>query len=123
MKSEGFIPYDQQGRMYARAALGLSVMRWQDEVGVHIKPFEIMASGAACLAERRAGMEALWTEGKEIAMFDSPAEARQKAAALLADPAGLRDLTAAGRARTLRDHTWGKRVGTIVELVRRLRAE
>jgi len=106
VKSEGFVDYDQQAAMYARAHMGLSIMRWQDEVGLHIKPMEIAAAGVTPIAQRRVGLEDLYTPGKEIVAYDTLAEAREKISALLADPTGLATIAEAAYQRTLRDHTW-----------------
>lgn len=102
----GDLPYDGMARAYSRAAIGLNVMRWQDDQGLNLKPFEITASGAACLCAKRVGLDALFDDGREITAFTTPGEARRKAAELLKEPDRLRAIAEAGRARTLRDHTW-----------------
>jgi hypothetical protein len=106
VKSEGFVDYDKQAAIYDQARLGLSVMRWQDEVGIHIKPMEIAASGVAPLAWSRRGLADLYTPGREIVTYDALPEARDKVSALLADPTGLSTLAEAAYQRTRRDHTW-----------------
>lgn len=106
VKSRGFVDYAQQAAEYSRAHFGLSVMRWQDEVGVHIKPIEIAASGSAVLAAHRVGLDDLLVPGRECVSFTSPVEARQEVETLLSDPAALSAMTEAGRAHTLADHTW-----------------
>ncbi|QNN22323.1 glycosyltransferase family 1 protein [Planctomycetales bacterium ZRK34] len=106
VKSAGFVDYDKQAAVYDQAHLGLSVMRWQDEVGIHIKPMEIAASGVAPLAWSRRGLGDLYTPGKEIVTYEGLSEAREKVSALLADPTGLSALAESAYQRTLRDHTW-----------------
>ncbi len=115
----GFVAYQDQASCYARAACGLSVMRWQDEAGLHLKPFEITASGVACLAEERPGLDRLWKPGVEIATFRTLPEAA-RAIERLHEPAARAALAAAGRARTVESHTWAARVGLLVPLVERL---
>lgn len=102
----GPLSWEEQSVAYSRARLGLNIMRWQDDAGLNIKPYEITASGAACLCARRAGIEELFDPAHEIAVFEGPAEAARVAGELLADPARLDAMARAGRARTLRDHTW-----------------
>ena len=106
VKTLGNIEYNAQSEVYSRAPIGLSVMRWEDEAGFHLKPFEITASGAACVAQNRRGTDQLFKEGEEIARFTTPAEARQTIRHLLDHPNELAAMSEAGRARTLRDHTW-----------------
>ncbi|MBI1369673.1 MAG: glycosyltransferase [Planctomycetes bacterium] len=117
VKSAGFVPYEKQAAMYSQASVGLSVMRWQDEVGVHIKPMEIAASGVACLAHHRCGIEDLYVPGREIVTYHTLAEARNRLAALLADPTGLASIAEAGYQRTLVDHTWATVVSELVEKI------
>ncbi|HUB27301.1 MAG TPA: glycosyltransferase [Tepidisphaeraceae bacterium] len=106
VKSLGNVPYDQQARIYSRAPIGLSVMRWEDDAGFHLKPFEITASGAACVAQERKETQHLFRPETEIVRFRTPGEARRKIRDLLDHPAQLAALAEAGRARTLKDHTW-----------------
>ncbi len=115
----GHVPHTEQAAVYSRARLGLSVMRWQDDVGVNLKPFEITASGAAALVGRRVGLEDLWAEDEEIVVFSDPGEALTKARRLLDEPERLERIAATGRARTLRDHTWRLRCGQILAEVGR----
>lgn len=105
-KRYGGVPYRELSKMYGMGRLALNTMRWQDDIGLNLKPFEITSSGTACLCERRGGLEDLFEIGTEIAAFGSPGEARLVAAELLASPEKLASMAEAGRARTLRDHTW-----------------
>lgn len=111
----GPVDWDQQAAVYSRGWFGLNVMRWQDDVGLNVKPFEITASGAALLCARRGGLDQLFTPGAECLAFDSPAEARTLARAALADPPRLAALAAAGRDRTLANATWKHVAQRIVE--------
>ncbi len=108
---EGFIPYEDQARMYSRGKVGLNVMRWQDDVGLNVKPYEITASGAALFAARRTHLDELFTldgDAPEAVVFTSPADAREKLQGLLKDEGRLAAIAEAGRRRTLRDHTWAR---------------
>ncbi len=107
-KRYGGVPYRELSKMYGMGRLALNTMRWQDDIGLNLKPFEITASGTACLCERRGGLEELFDIGTEIAAFGSPGEARRVAGELLASPEKLAAMAEAGRARTLRDHTWAR---------------
>ncbi len=110
----GWVDYDDQPGVYARGRVALSVSQCGDEEGVAHKPFEITACGAACVHIRRRGIETLFADGREIALFDSPAEARQIVSELCADDAKRLDIAEAGRARTVRDHSWSVRLGQML---------
>ena len=105
-KRLGDLPYAEMARAYSSGRIGLNAMRWQDDIGLNLKPYEITASGACLLCDLRAGFDGAFVDGVEAASFASPGEAWAKAKALLDDEAGRRAIAEAGRARTLRDHTW-----------------
>lgn len=110
----GPVAHADQARQYARGRLGLSVMRWEDEVSVHLKPFEITASGAACLCAWRSGIDELFADGTEIATFRSPPAARAATTALLSDDGRRVPLATAGRERSRGEHTWAARMRSVV---------
>lgn len=95
----GDIPFEQMTEWYARGLAGLNVMRWQDDVGVNIKPLEIGASGRACLCARRVGLEGLLATGREVITFDTPDGALTELRALRDSPSRASAIGAsAGRA-------------------------
>lgn len=114
---EGAVRYDQQRFAYSTAHIGLSVMRWQDERGLHAKPYEMMACGLPCVAQHRPGIEDHYTPGEEIEVFHTLGEARRKIEALLRDPERRAELARSGYERTLRDHTWANWANDMVSRI------
>ncbi|MFO0972601.1 MAG: glycosyltransferase [Phycisphaerae bacterium] len=111
------VPYAEQARLYAQARVALNVMRWQDDCSLNSKIFEITAAGRPCLQAWRGGVDELFADGREIVTFRSPAEAADQLADLLANPGRRAELAAAGRARTLRDHTWQQRGAQLLDAI------
>lgn len=111
----GQIAYEDQAKAYSRGRIGLNAMRWQDDAGLNLKPFEITASGAACLCVRRDCLEECFHDGTELVTYATPGEALERARELLESPSRLASIAQAGRERTLRDHTWRARALRIVE--------
>ncbi len=105
-----WVEYEQQAQYYARGKLALNISQRNEEEGASHKPFQIAASGAAQVHIDRPGIGHYFEPGREIALFDTPGEARQLIAELLADDERRRALAKAGRARFLRDHTWDTRL-------------
>jgi len=114
----GNVTEEEMPRVYSRSKLAMNVMRWQDDRGLNLKPFEITASGTACLCAHRAGLDELWKPGEEIASFEGPAQALETARELLQCDARRRAIAEAGRVRTLSCHTWAKRSDQIAAAVR-----
>lgn len=113
----GSVPHEEPCRVYGRGAVGLNVMRWQDDYGLNLKPFEITASGAACLVSRRGGLSELFEDGREVIAFDSPGHASVLLRDLLESPERLATIAAAGYERTQRDHTWSRWASDLIPLL------
>lgn len=114
------VPYvKDQVAEFRRARVGLSVMRWQDDIGLHLKPFEIAAAGTAPLIAQRHGLEALFAPGRDCEAFTTPAEAARQLWFLLAAPARLDAIAQAARTRTLTEHTWAKRAQAMLDEIAR----
>lgn len=74
------------------------------------RQLQAMASGTCHLCWRIPGLEEEFTDGVDCVMFDSPADAVEKAKALMADDARRAEIGAAGRERILKEHTWDSRI-------------
>lgn len=118
----GEVPYDQMAAAYSRGRLGLNVMRWQDDEGLNLKPFEISASGIACLCGQREGAESAFNAETEIAFFDGPAHAAKLARELLDDEPRRTAMATAARSRILKEHTWKHRATQLAAELQAARA-
>lgn len=116
-ESLGSPPHEGQSHTYARGRIGLNLMRWQDDAGLNLKPYEISASGVACLCVRRAWLDRSFVEGREIQTFDGPREALERARALLEDGSARAAIAAAGLQRTRSEHTWKRRAAEILTFI------
>jgi hypothetical protein len=110
-----FVPYHEQSRVYARARFALNVMRWQDDCSLNSKIFEITAARCGCLQAYRRGVEACFVDGKEMLVFRTPREARERLADALASPEQAEAIIDAGHRRTLADHTWVNRMQLVTD--------
>lgn len=79
------------------------------DYAVNMRMYEATGSGAALVTERKSNLAELFEPGVEVAPYDSIEDAARTVAALVADPARLDAMAAAGQARTLRDHTYARR--------------
>lgn len=117
----GDLPYEGMPAAYARGRVALSAMRWQDDVGVNIKPMEMTASGVASVCVHREGLADLFAVGREILTYDTPARALAAVRELLDNPRRRAELAGAGLERTLKDHTWTRRAGAITGVLAEVR--
>ncbi|MCG8405865.1 MAG: sulfotransferase [Phycisphaerales bacterium] len=109
----GSLKYEDQAKAYSRSRFGLNVMRWQDDIGLNLKPFEITLSGACLLQSYRVGIEEMFDDS-QIVVFDTPKACRENVERLLHAPDELKRRAAAGRARSLSTHCWKHRAEAII---------
>jgi hypothetical protein len=83
---------------------------------VNMRMYEATGSGAALLTEQRDNLGDLFGPG-EVVAYDSIQDAAEKAAALLADPARLDAVAAAGQRRTLGTHSYAHRAEQVRALL------
>ncbi len=84
----------------------------------NMRLFEATGMGACLLTDGLQGLEAFFTEGKEVVGYRSPAEAVEKATWLLQHPAFAAEIGAAARQRVLREHLFSHRWPVLKERLR-----
>lgn len=84
----------------------------------NMRLFEATGVGTCLLTERQENLGELFEPDAEVATYGSPQEAAEKARHLLAHDAERERIAAAGRRRTLRDHTFDRRAEQLDSLIR-----
>lgn len=113
----GSIEKHAQGDAYRRGRVAVNVMRWQDDVGINIKPFEITASGVTCVCTKRVGLAECFDIGKEVWEADSFNGVEACVSELIGNRSLCQTVAAAGCARTKKDHTWHRRSQSWIDAV------
>jgi spore maturation protein CgeB len=109
--------YDELPGFYPQSAVNFNCTSMQMKGAVNQRVFDVPAAGAFLLTDRRAQLEQLFEPETEIALYDSPAHAREQLARHLGDKR-LRDaIAAAGRARVLAQHTYRHRLSAILAAI------
>jgi spore maturation protein CgeB len=78
--------------------------------GANMRVFELAAVGTPQLSDAKGDIARHFVPGREIVLYTSVAELRERARELLADDGLRRSLAAAARERVLREHTWAHRL-------------
>ncbi len=82
--------------------------------GLNSRAFELAACGVFQLLQRVPGVAEFFEEGREIVCFETKEEMLDKIKYYLTHDMERERIAAAGHARALRDHVWGKRVAQMV---------
>ncbi len=107
----------QAGAVLASSRIALNLARTLSD-GANMRSFEIPAAGAFQLALYSDELASLFEDGREIVLFRTFEEARDKAAYYLAHDTERERIAAAGHERFLRDHTLDRRCRRMMELLR-----
>ena len=87
------------------------------DFAVNMRMYETTGAGAALVTERKSNLAELFEPGTEVIAYSGIQDAAEQAAALLADPARLDQVAAAGQARTLGQHSYRHRAAQLSELL------
>ena len=105
-----WVDHRDQAAAYAQGKVVVNISQGSEEEGLALKPFQIAASGVAMAHIDRKGLTDCFDTRSEVAIFDTPAEAREVIGELLSDPNRRITMATAARQRLLREHTWEHRL-------------
>jgi spore maturation protein CgeB len=112
-------------RALAGAAVGLNIHQQfggdpaRYGTGANMRVFELAAVGTPQLSDAKADIARHFTPEREIVLYRSVEELRERARALLGDEPARRSLAAAARERALREHTWRHRLEELLTVTLR----
>lgn len=84
---------------------------------VNMRMFEATGSGAVLVTEAKSNLSEFFDPRSEVLAYTSNEEAAELSAGILADPARLDRVAAAGRRRTLAEHTYADRAMQLSRLI------
>jgi len=87
--------------------------------GANMRVFELAAVGTPQLSDAKGDIPRHLTPDREIVLYRSVAELKERAGSLLADEALRRDLAARARERAVREHTWRHRLDELLSVTLR----
>jgi len=85
-----------------------------DRLGRETRLFEATGMGACVVTENSDDIEAFFSPNREIVTYSDLEECVTVVKELLEHPKKARDIGKKGQERTLRDHTYDRRIGTLL---------
>jgi spore maturation protein CgeB len=83
----------------------------------NMRLYEATGVGALLITDRKDNLGELFEVGKEVVAYSSPEEAAELIRYYIAHPEEARVIARAGQARTLRDHTYQRRMAELVPVL------
>jgi hypothetical protein len=115
----GFVDFKDVGKIIASSKISISPSMGVRGRQLKLRPFEITASNTLCLCETMPGIENYFIPDKEIVLFDTKEELKEKIEYYLnPENKGEREaIAAAGYNRTLQEHLWKHRFEDIFKII------
>jgi spore maturation protein CgeB len=111
--------YDQLPGFYPLSEVNFNCTSLQMKGAVNQRAFDVPACGAFLLTDYRAQMELLFDPGSEVAVYADPDEVPELTRHYLDHPGERLRIAQAARKRVLNEHTYVKRMGQLLEIMRR----
>jgi spore maturation protein CgeB len=107
----------EKAKAFNAAKIVLNTFQPGEFQGVNVRTFEAAGCGAFQICEFRPEIEEVFIPGKEIVVFHSLDDLREKIDYYLAHPEERRSIADAGYERAHREHTYEKRLRTMLDIV------
>lgn len=105
--------------LYRAVPVNVNATSLQMPRAVNQRVFDVPAAGGFLLTDDQTDLHDLFDAGREAAAYSSAEELREKIAWFQSRPEERERIVQAGRERVRRDHTYGHRVRTLIERMRR----
>jgi spore maturation protein CgeB len=105
--------------VYRGTLVNLNCTSFQMRTAVNQRVFDVPACGGFVLSDYQGDMDTFFEVGREAVCFSTIEEAVDLAGYYLEDETERLKIAEAGRRRVLSEHTYEKRMGTLVEEMRR----
>lgn len=110
--------YDELPRVYPFSDINFNCTSQQMKGAVNQRVFDVPAAGAFVLTDWREQMDALFEPDREMVFYRDPREAATLTGYYLAHPAERKRIAEAGRRRVLAEHTWERRVDSLMRTMK-----
>lgn len=102
---------------YARAKIVVNMCVNED---VNMRVFEAMGAGALLITDPAIGLDELFEDGRDLVVYHDVDDALAKIRRYLDDEESRNAIAAAGRAKVLGAHTYGRRIQTLMDEVQKV---
>ena len=100
---------------YSSAKIGININHKQSITGVNCRTFELCGFGVFQLTDFRKDLINLYNIGEEVVVYENMDDLANKVAYYLKNDAEREKIAIAGMTRTIKDHTYQKRIKYVIE--------
>ncbi len=110
--------YDELPLLYPHAAINFNATSMQMKGAVNQRVFDVPAAQAFLITDHRRQLEDLFEPGREVVVYHTPEEIPELVKYYLDHPTERRHRAEAGHQRVLAEHTYTKRLTTLLRVMR-----
>ena len=115
-----YIAKHEKAKAFIGAKINLNTVHYTEVSGLNCRAFEIAGCGGFQIVDYKSALNELFEIGKEIVTFDTIGELKDKVAYYLEHDNERREIAGKGYLRAHKDHTYEKRLVTVLEVVSNL---
>lgn len=112
-----YVFYENKAKAVLAAKININTLHPSEIMGLNSRTFEIAGIGGFQILHWRRGLSDLFEDGKEIVSFKNFDELIEKINFYLNNPEERKRIASAGQIRAYKDHTYQKRLTTIIDVV------
>ncbi|WP_156921774.1 CgeB family protein [Desulfovibrio inopinatus] len=110
--------YDDLPLLYPLSAINFNATSMQMKGAVNQRVFDVPACKSFLITDRRRQLESLFEPGREVVVYDSPQEIHDLVRHFRDRPTERQRVAEAGHRRVVAEHTYVKRLSTLLEAMR-----
>lgn len=107
----------KKSETFFQSKVNLNTLRYEEITGANCRVFEIAGSGGFQICDRKEGIKELFEEDKEIVMFDTMNELKEKINYYLKNQDKAYEIAQNARERALKEHTYEHRIKEIFRII------
>ena len=111
-----FAAYEEKANIFAGAKVALNTLYFAEVEGVNVRAFEIAGAGGFQLLQWKPGLPDLFVPDKEVVVYNSFAELREKLDYYLPRAGERHAIAEAGKRRAYQNHTYEKRLQRLINM-------
>ena len=106
-------------RLFRNSRINVNMHHLQSTTSLNQRVFDVPAAGGLLITDAMPGLENVFEPDKEVVIYHSPEQLREKVLYYLEHPEQRREIAERARARVLKDHTFANRWQRLLDILRR----
>lgn len=113
------VAHEDLPRLYRNSRININIHHLQSSTSLNLRVFDVPAAEGFLLTDSMPGLENYFEIGREVEVYRTPEELREKVLYYLQHPEERLEIARRGRERVLREHRFAHRVGTLMDILRK----